>query len=45
MQYRRDYTAGVTYFFTVVVFRRQALFDDPMRIALNRPGFLGGSNI
>ena len=33
MQYRRDYSAGATYFFTIVVFRRMRLFDDPMRVA------------
>ncbi len=33
MRYRRDYTSGATYFFTVVVFRRRHLFDDPVRVA------------
>ena len=31
MQYRRDYTAGATYFFTVVVFRRLPLLGARKR--------------
>lgn len=39
MRYRRDYTAGATYFFTVVVFRRKPLFADPVRVAQLRAAF------
>jgi len=31
MQYRRDYTAGATYFFTVVMFRRLSLLGSRQR--------------
>jgi putative transposase len=36
MQYRRDYTVGATYFFTVVMFRRLPLLKSPEAIALLR---------
>ena len=36
MQYRRDYTAGGTYFFTVVLFRRMRLFVRSETVALLR---------
>ncbi|QSA99158.1 transposase [Methylococcus sp. EFPC2] len=39
MRYRRDYTEGATYFFTVVVFRRIHLFDDPDRVRQLRAAF------
>ncbi len=32
MQYRRDDTEGATYFFTVVVFRREPLLADPEKV-------------
>lgn len=35
MRYRRAWVLGVTYFFTVVTFRRQPfLYDEPVRTAL-----------
>jgi len=39
MRYRRDYTSGATYFFTVVVFQRRPLFDDPARVEQLRAAF------
>lgn len=39
MQYRRDYTKGATYFFTVVAFLRKPIFDTPARIAQLREAF------
>ncbi len=36
MQYRRSKTAGATYFFTVVTYQRQTLFDDPNMVELLR---------
>ncbi len=39
MQYRRDYTNGATYFFTVVLFRRRHLFVDGQIIDLLRKAF------
>lgn len=41
MQYRRDYTAGATYFFTVVTFRRALLFNRPEAVAGLRAAFYG----
>jgi REP-associated tyrosine transposase len=34
MRYRRVTVAGATYFFTVVTFRRQRLFADPLAVGL-----------
>jgi putative transposase len=39
MQYRRDYTQGATYFFTVVTFCRAKLFNSPEAIANLRMAF------
>jgi putative transposase len=36
MQYRRDYTAGATYFFTVVMFRRLPLLGSLEAVAILR---------
>ena len=36
MQYRRDDTEGATYFFTVVVFRREPLLADPEKVDILR---------
>ena len=36
MQYRRDYTAGATYFFTVVIFRRIPLLGTPEAVTILR---------
>jgi putative transposase len=41
MQYRRDYTARATYFFTVVTFRRSRLFNQPEAVAGLRSAFRG----
>ncbi len=39
MHYRRDYTTGATYFFTVVTFRRIPLFTQPQLVASLRRAF------
>ncbi|CEG55571.1 REP-associated tyrosine transposase [Legionella fallonii] len=39
MHYRRDYTPGATYFFTVVTFGRRKLFNHPDKIAQLRLAF------
>jgi putative transposase len=39
MRYRRDYTEGATYFFTVVTFRRIRLFNRPEAVAYLRTAF------
>lgn len=39
MQYRRDYTLGATYFFTVITFRRVPLFNRPEAVANLRAAF------
>ena len=39
MQYRRDYTQGASYFFTLVTFRRIPLFDQPEKVANLRRAF------
>lgn len=39
MQYRRDYTLGATYFFTVITFRRVPLFNRPGAVAGLRTAF------
>ena len=36
MQYRRDYTEGATYFFTVVMFRRLPLLSSREAVAILR---------
>jgi len=36
MQYRRDYTQGANYFFTVVTFQRVPLFSKPDDVAQPR---------
>ncbi|MBK1642934.1 transposase [Chromatium okenii] len=36
MRYRRDYTNGATYFFTVVMFQRVAWFANPIAVAVLR---------
>jgi putative transposase len=36
MHYRRDYTAGATYFFTLVMFRRLPLLASPEAVAILR---------
>jgi putative transposase len=41
MQYRRDYSTGATYFFTVVTFRRMPLFNHPEAVAGLRAAFCG----
>ena len=41
MNYRRDYTFGATYFFTVVTFSRRKIFDDPEAVARLRAAFSG----
>ena len=33
MQYRRDYTKGARYFFTLVTFLRNPLFDQPEKVS------------
>lgn len=39
MQYRRDYTHGASYFFTLVTFHRKPLFDQAERVADLRKAF------
>ncbi len=39
MQYRRDYTKGASYFFTLVTFLRNPLFDQPEKVAHLRRAF------
>jgi putative transposase len=39
MDYRRDYTRGATYFFTVVTFGRRKLFNQPETVASLRLAF------
>jgi len=39
MQYRRDYTHGASYFFTVVTFQRAPLFSKPDAVAILRAAF------
>ena len=39
MQYRRDYRNGATYFFTVVTFARQPLFNQAEAVARLRTAF------
>ena len=39
MQYRRDYTPGASYFFTLVTFCRKPLFDQPESVADLRRAF------
>lgn len=39
MQYRRAKTPGGTYFFTIVTYRRQKLFDTPQTVDLLRQAF------
>ena len=39
MQYRRDYTQGASYFFTVVAFQRAPLFSKPDAVAILRAAF------
>jgi putative transposase len=39
MQYRRDYTSGATFFFTLVTFRRIPLFTQPEAVASLRKAF------
>ncbi len=39
MQYRRDYTQGASYFFTLVTFRRIPLFNQPEKVANLRRAF------
>lgn len=39
MQYRRAQTPGATYFFTVVTYQRQTLFQHPETVALLRQAF------
>jgi putative transposase len=39
MQYRRDYTHGASYFFTLVTFNRKPLFDQPEKVAILRRVF------
>ena len=39
MQYRRDYTNGGSYFFTVVTFRRMPLFNQPQMVHHLRTAF------
>ncbi|MEQ9668216.1 transposase [Coleofasciculus sp. G2-EDA-02] len=39
MQYRRAKTPGATYFFTVVTYQRQTIFDDAQMVDLLRQCF------
>ena len=39
MRYRRSTTAGATYFFTVVTYRRQTILCEPDSVALLREAF------
>ncbi len=39
IRYRRDYTEGAAYFFTVVMFRCERLFDDWFQVAQLRAAF------
>ena len=39
MQYRRDYTNGGCYFFTVVTFQRMPLFNQAQMVAYLRTAF------
>jgi len=39
MQYRRDYTPGASYFFTLVTFQRRPLFDQADNVARLRKAF------
>ena len=39
MQYRRDYTKGASYFFTLVTFLRKPLFNQPEKVANLRRAF------
>jgi len=39
MQYRRDYTNGASYFFTLVTFQRKPLFEQAERVAELRSAF------
>ncbi len=41
MQYRRAKTPGATYFFTVVTYQRQTIFDDAQMVDLLRQCFRG----